>query len=216
QMHPGSGKVSLIWGLIFGLVIGAIDIAYSAILNITNPPFLASLSQSLASLSPVVADVVYTFVASLPIYILLFVSFLLAGIFASRKTKKVSTGMLAGVLVGVLYLVLDLFIATILFYYVFTIPLFTQQGVPASVTRNLFITGVVYSLITELIFIGMGAGIGALGGLIGKGAGTPAQQYPFLAPNPYLPYPGQVHANPNQYPPYGQAAPGQMPPSPPG
>jgi hypothetical protein len=59
QALPSSVKTSLIYGLIFGGIIGVIDIAYTGILDATSPPFQASLFQALSSLNIVLANIIF-------------------------------------------------------------------------------------------------------------------------------------------------------------
>jgi hypothetical protein len=40
---PGSGKISLVYGLIAGLIVGTLDSIYSFYTSATNPPFVQAL-----------------------------------------------------------------------------------------------------------------------------------------------------------------------------
>src|SRR5579859_5408377 len=81
---PGGGKAALQYGLIFGGIIGLIDILYSYYLDAANPAWLGSLLQPFYTLPSVLSTAVTGFIVSLPLYVLLLVFFLLAGLFAAR------------------------------------------------------------------------------------------------------------------------------------
>ena len=219
--RPGGGKAALQYGLIFGGIIGLIDILYSYYLDASNPAWLGSLLQPFYTLPPVLSTAVTGFIVSLPLYVLLLVCFLLAGLFAARNSKRVSTGVIAGLFVGGIYLFVDLFIANLLLTYLIIFPQMTHANYGsglASAESSILVSTVVYSLIAGLILIGVGALVGALGGLIGRGGSVPTQPYAPYAPNPYQAQaPLYINPQPNPYapPPEQPVQPGQMPPYPP-
>lgn len=208
QARPSSGRISLVYGVIFGLIIGGIDLVYSLILDLTNPPFLNSLFQGFAALKldTTLANVLYSLVLSSPVYILLLVSFLLVGLFASRKTNKVSTGVLAALWTGVIFMVVDLIIVNILLLFVFTFPTLSTSGTSSAEVANLesslLTFSVIFSIVAGVISMGIGLGLGALGGLMGRGQGAA----------PVQPYQVPVYANPAQFPYSPMPAPGPASP----
>jgi hypothetical protein len=220
----GGGKSALQYGLIFGGIIGLIDVLYSYLLSVANIPVLGALSSALSSLPPFLFSIIYAFIVSIPIYILLFVSFLLAGLFAARKSKRAASGTMAGLIVGGIYVLVDLLFATLLLLYLVTFPQIAEYTPPASMAStesSILIPAISYSIVAGLILIGIGCLVGLLGGLMGRGGKASTQLYSPYVPNPYQPQPS-VYANPQQdlypygqpvQPPSGQA--GQTPPSPP-
>lgn len=227
--RPAGGRMAFLqFGLIFGGSIGLIDVLYSYFLSVTNLPFLDSLAQALFRLPIFLYNAVYTFILSIPIYVLLFICFLLAGLFAARKAKRVASGTFAGLLVGGVYLVVDLLIANLLLLYLVTFPRLAFQLSPtefANFQGAVLSSALTYSLVAGLLLIGVGALVGSLGGLIGRGStSTPTPQYMTFMPNPSFPQPGQP-GYPNQpgypQPPVFPGQPGQaeqpkQPPSLPG
>src|SRR5579875_1555215 len=174
QKHPAL-KQALIWGISLG-IIQIIVTVLAGILRVSNPG-IALLLELLA------------FLIALAFY-------LLAGLFAARQTHRVSTGTFAGLLTGVFQGILG-FIATIVVD-IATINRVRRvaQGfvnaanIPFHYTNGFIIAAAIIGGLIGLVFAtGLGAGLGALGGLIGRGN---VQQQP-----PSMPYPGQP------YPPYG-------------
>lgn len=188
QTLPGSGKVALKYGLIFGGAIGLIDIIYSVILDAANPGFLDSLAQALSSLNgSILFSILYVLIISLPIYLLLFVAFLLAGRFAARQTHKTSTGLLAGLWAAVLFVVIDLLIANLGLEVLIVFPQIQREdpAAAASIEQSILFNIFFYGIVAGVILIGLGLGIGALGGAMGKGKALPQPAYP--TPQPAYP-----------------------------
>lgn len=220
---PKGGKAALQYGLIFGGGISLIDILYSYLTANGTITWFYSITEPLYRLPLFLYTALGGIIVSMPIYILLFIAFLLAGLFAVRSSKRPSSGTIAGLLAGGIFLVADLFIATILLDLVVVFPQIaatTPHAEVASLESSILIENVVYAVVADLLLLGIGAGIGALGGLMGKSqAPAQAQAYAFVPP--YQPQP-PLYANPN---PYGQPAqpgqpglppqPGQFPPVPP-
>lgn len=174
EKHPAL-KQALIWGISLG-IIQIIVTVLTGILRVSNPA-IALLLELLA------------FLIALTFY-------LLAGLFAARQTHRVSTGTFAGLLTGVFQGILG-FIATIVVD-IATINrvrrvaqgLVNAANIPFHYTNGFIIAAAIIGGLIGLVFAtGLGAGLGALGGLIGRGN---VQQQP-----PSMPYPGQP------YPPYG-------------
>lgn len=216
---PGAKKVAWQYGLIFGGIISLIGTLYSYYLMTANNSWLSNLAQSLSTLPDALYTAVYDLIVSIPFYILIFIFFLLAGFLAARKSKRVISGTIAGLVVGGTHLIVDLFIANILMVLV-VFPRMAQAGYSpslASAESSVLADSVIYSLVVGLILIGVGALVGSLGGLMGRGTGEQVQAY-----SPYTPYPYQTPIPPpppytssNPYAPTQPDQPGQLPPYPP-
>jgi hypothetical protein len=208
---PSSGKIALRYGLIFGLIQAAI-VAIVLLLNAFV--FLGNTGVSLIL-------GVLSFLTGLAAYFV-------AGTLAAKQTGKVSTGTISGLWAGVFYGVIGCIISIAIFLGI-TLPKLLNQyntaGYPSGVSPATFRIGVIAGGVGVYIFglffaIGVGAGIGALGGLLGRSQArkaAPAQPYQ-EQPYPGQPYPGQPYPTPPAYPgqPYpGQPYPGQPYPTPP-
>lgn len=177
---PGSGKTALLYGALFGVCSGLVQILCISLLPRVG--YLLSLLLCAAAL-------------------------LLAGLFASKRTGRVSTGTLAGLWSGLFCSVIVVGVLTVMVLIAThdpTIMNAVMSGVqssnmPYSITPQqmvlyIGIFMVILGVVWVAVGIGTGAGIGAIGGLIGKSM-SPAAQY---APQPYASYP----VAPN-YPQYG-------------
>lgn len=212
QTHalPSSGKVAIDSGLISGLIVGIIDTGYSIYISAANPPFVQSLFNVLpSSFDYTLSDTIVTLIMSIPIYILLFIACVQAGLLAARKTQEVKAGLLAGLWTGIIYVIIDVVVATVIITYLVAV-FQIVQGVPGTSWADLadqssLNFGLSFSIITGLIVIGIGTGLGALGGLLGKNMERPVQldqsYTTVLLSNPYQ---GQS--------PYSQELPRQTPP----
>lgn len=179
QIRTRSGNPALQNGLLFGVILGAIEVA---------------LPLTLGSLGYLIGLIFY----------LGMVGF--AGYRASARTGKVSTGLVAGLLVGLFSSFIgSLFIFISILPNIDNFRKMMQQnattfnqGYAINYTNNL----VIISLVLVLVFVIIGSsalalGIGSIGGAIGKGKApvppTPALPYPY-------PYPGQ-YPDPRYMPP---------------
>ena len=194
QVQTRTGNPALQNGLLFGIILGVIEVVLS--LTLGNIGFLICL-------------VIY----------LGLVGF--AGYRASARTGKVSTGLVAGLLVGLFSSIigsLGLFIYTLPNVDALRQQLQQQantfnQGITINYTTNVVI-GLLVLLLFILILASsvLALGIGAIGGAIGKG-NAPAQPPPY----PPYPYPGQYpdprYMPPPAYPPQ-EYVPPQAYPSP--
>lgn len=220
QTLPGSGKVALKYGLIFGGAICLIDILYSIVLDTTHPGFLDSLAQALSSLHDMLFITLYVLIVSLPLYLLLMVAFLAAGLFSARQTHKASTGMLAGLWAATLFGVIDLLIANLGLDLLIMFPQIQRENsaaVAVSIEQGVISSTFSYGIVAGLILIGLGLGIGALGGAMGKGKAQPQPAYPPPLLKPYpapanQPYPTPPYASPQPFLPGQPPPPGQFPP----
>jgi hypothetical protein len=222
QQNPppvvSTGKIAFRYGLIFGIIQTVIALITALVTSLTDPLKLnAGLSLGLGSL----------------IFLTSLVAYFIAGTFASRQTGKVSTGTISGLWTGVFYGVLGCIITVVLFLtiqYPKLVNQYNTVGYPANATASEFqlglvIAGVGLPILGLFLAIGIGAGIGALGGLLGRSQArknAPPQPYP-AQPYPAHPYQGQPYppqsypAQPNQGPsypgqpyPYTQPHPGQQ------
>ncbi len=148
----------------------------------------------------------------------------LAGMFTARQNGKVGSATIAGLIAGVLgglvagiIVVIGLAVGPIP-------PTPTASGI--QITRSLLILGGVFAAIfIWLFYAGLGAGVGAIGGLIGRN--THRSRYPapgyqesmyqgYPQPGAYPPPPGGS-PYPGAYPPpggYAEPQPGAYPPPP--
>lgn len=201
-------KASLVYSLIFGSIIGGLDIIYALILDLGHLPFLNSFSDMLFKafyrFPPIFFDIVYNLIINAPLYILLLVALLVAGVFAARKSKKVSAGLLAALWTGLLFLLVDILIVGVLFSFLIVFPQYAQDVTPASELAGFeaaTLTGIfTYVLITDIILVAIGLGLGALGGLMGRGSQPVQLAQPYPSPYAFQPYQTPVYANPQHFP----------------
>ena len=197
-MQTRSGNPALQYGLLFGVILGIIEIAFSL---------------TLGGLGFIIGFFVYLVLTGL------------AGYRASARTGKVSTGLVAGLLSGLFSSIiasLALFIFTLTNIDTLRQELQQQantfnQGIAINYTNSVVIELVVLFLVIVIICSSLLAlGIGAAGGAIGKSKAPlpPAPQYP-----PYQ-YPGQGqypesrYMPPPSYPPQEFIPPQNYPPTP--
>ncbi len=213
-------------GLIFGLIVGvlraadlgagvAVELVFGN--QLSDPQIFAS--QALP----------YLLLISLASFLLFFVAlalYLLAGVFAARETGGVGSGSIAGLIAGAIAGVIGAAI-TIGVYASGLNPTTSSLTTPAdpSASTVLLIFAIMSSVVGIALDIGFGAGMGALGGLIGKSAYEKGRPAPAAMPGMYVPpwvyapgaYPPPYWA-PSPYPPYapypqaGAQWPGEYPP----
>jgi len=144
---PTSWKVALLCGALIGVSLGVLVIAQ--ILFLPTSIYLFGL-------------------LGLPMP-----AFLLAGLLAAKRTGRVSTGTLAGLWSGVFsnIIVWALFIAVVAVYHdaVVSAALSSGIGLDPQNTELYILEVLVFCAISSLLLMmGVGSGLGALGGLIGK------------------------------------------------
>lgn len=209
-----SGKPAVRWGLIFGAIIGALSLASIGL------QFAMSGGKSFASSTTGFSGLSCLF----PLLDLALI--FIAGMLASRANGKVGTGSIAGLLAAVVGGLVNTVASVII---LLTLPLsYFEDAIRKSQAQNggtltpdqvhqaaqvALIVGIVVIVIVWLVEIGIGAGVGALGGLVGKGQYKgPVQAYqealyqgmppqPGAYPPPPPPYPGQPGAYPPPPPP---------------
>ena len=175
---PRTGSPALRQGLIFGVILAVVEIAFS---------FLSQII-ALGLLGSIIALVIYL------------VFGILAGRRASALTGKVGTGVLAGFLAGLIASVISSIVSIIL-----TLTnidairqnaqqIANQQGLHITYTNALVIQSVILALVFVIILSALIAlGGGAIGGYIGRSRApisqTPYEESMFVPPPP--PPPGQ-------------------------
>jgi len=175
-MQARSGKPALQNGLLFGTILGIVEIV---------------LSFLLGTLGFIINVLLFLFIVGY------------AGYRASTRTGKVSTGLVAGFPFGLLSSVIASI--PLLIYYLSNIDTFREQlqqqmganslyqGI--TLTNNLIIASVILFLVVLVAGATLlGLGVGSIGGAIGKGQAQPPPmtQYPTSMP----PYPPQGYAPP--------------------
>lgn len=191
---PDSGKTALLFGALFGICAGLIQIL---------------LFFALAGVG---------YLLSLVFWI---VALLLAGLLASKRTGKVSTGTLAGLWSGLIGGVMVMGVFALVMLIATHDPSFMNafmsgvrsSNMPYSITSQQMVLymGLFVVIVTAawlLVSIGAGAGIGAIGGVIGKTM-SPAPQHGW---QPYPAYPAAQNS-PQYAPPQApiSAPPGALP-----
>jgi hypothetical protein len=183
-MPAHARAIALQRGLIFGLAQTAIAVVILLLNTFVNTN--AGLALLLAAVN----------------FLLSLAAYFGAGILASRQTGQLSTGTFAGLWAGVCYGVLNFIISLLLFLQVAfpralailsTSPDFASN--PDAVRLGVIAGGVGIELLGSLLAIGLGAGLGALGGLLGRSRSPlqPASLTPAVYPPPpsYPPFVGQ-------------------------
>lgn len=186
QVTPRQGNAAFIWkwGVIFGIILGAIQIILSLL--------------SLGTIGTIIEVLVWL------------IGFFLIGIFAARRTGRVGTGALMGLVTGLIGGLIVVIFAIIQISA--NGPEITRaidqavssaqrQGrhISLSEVRAIAIVGIVIGLIVTVGFeLGLGAGIGALGGLVGRSQARPVAPPP-AADNMWTP-PPTFPQQPPQYP----------------
>lgn len=196
-MQTRSGNPALQYGLLFGVILGIIEIAFSL---------------TLGGLGFIIGFIIYLGLTGL------------AGYRASARTGKVSTGLVAGLLAGLFSSIiasLALFIFTLANIDLLRQELQQQantfnQGIAINYTNSVVIELVVLFLVIVIIGSSLLAlGIGAAGGAIGKSKAPqpPAPQYPYPYPGQGQ-YPAPQYMPPPSYPPQEFIPPQNYPPTP--
>lgn len=176
QTVTRSGSPAVRQGLIFGVIIGVIQIIIALIGLIAS---LGTLGLIFSLLSIIVALVCY----------------LLAGIRSSQQTGKVSTGLLAGLIAGLIGSIIS-FVETLIYTFINANSLAAtaqrvanQNHVNFHYTAGLIISGIaIYGVGLIILAVVVGLAVGSIGGAIGKRqARIPEQSYQeamFQAPPP--------------------------------
>jgi hypothetical protein len=199
--QPGTSKVAFRYGLIVGLILAAFE---SAILLFNTFGTLATANVVLA-----LALSGFGLLAGLAAYGV-------AGFMASKQTGKVSTGTIAGLWTGTFYGIICFIVSMTLFFGI-NFPKAMELANNSTSISNIeayragfIIGGVGFAIFGILLAIGLGAGLGALGGLIGKSQAKvlPTPEMPY--PSPQQPLYQQAPAYPPQQSVTGQPYPSQL------
>jgi hypothetical protein len=186
---PKSGKIAFQQGLFFGLVLAGINDA----LFILNSVFNQTPTVTGANSGAVGTAFVISFAVGCLIFLLDLGAFLGAGILASRQTARLSTGVFAGMWAAGIYGFID-FIVKVVIQFTVTIPATTQslQGSRSTGAQSaadvLGLLGLVGAFLLVLAAVGLGAGLGVLGGLIGRNISKVKLPERMLVAYPGVPY----------------------------
>ncbi|HVU69743.1 MAG TPA: hypothetical protein VHD63_21600 [Ktedonobacteraceae bacterium] len=212
---PSTGRTAFQTGLIFGAAQAVIACSILFINTYASPGLGLGLLLSVLS-----------FLTGLAAYFC-------SGILAARQNGKVKTGTFAGMWTGAVYGVIGLIVSIGLFLQVTYPRLIDVAASSGLYTDNIeaYKTGAMIGGIGSAVFgvffaIGLGAGLGALGGLVGRNmspfkplpavqvyAVYPGQPAPYIPGQPVPIVPGQPYA-PSQPVPYVPGSPVVSPPAP--
>jgi hypothetical protein len=183
SIPPKAGKVAFKQGLILGLILTGVAITIQLTNTFVNNTYEARAIASSLSIASILFGLVAYFIA---------------GILAAKQTGKVSTGTFAGMWTGSIFGIINLVVSMVVFFQI-TLPRLLDSTLAASSPNpEVFKTAATIGGVGALIFgslfaVGLGAGLGALGGLIGKKTSKiqPVVAVPVYPDYPYQPYPGQ-------------------------
>ena len=169
---PKTGNPALRNGLIFGLILAALNIA-NVILQWVTGSYAATVTaanNAASGTSSPVGNGAATALGCLLFLVALALCFI-AGMNTSRATGKVGSGAIAGLITGLVGEIIGgiISVVVVLVLVVPNINIPTGGTVSQSTIVAILIGTVVLGLILGLIIDGgIGAGVGALGGLVGK------------------------------------------------
>jgi hypothetical protein len=210
-----SGRVALRWGLIIGIILAVVNDSIYVISSLVSAHSLSGISSTSSSIVSAASGV--SLGLSCLAFLLGLAAYFVSGILASRQTALVRTGVFAGMWTGGVYGVIDLVVKLIV---IFTITLPAEQAILSNASavtapsQFIAIGAILEVIVALLLAVGVGAGLGALGGLIGRSNARkrmPQQVYAeqmYQPPigGPYAPYPQNAPAP--FAPPYGDPAQG--------
>lgn len=209
---PSSGKTAFQYGLIFGIILAVIEAA----IQITSTLITVANMNSSTYPGAMGAQTGVSLVLGIGGFLLSLAAYFVAGIMASNKTGKVSTGTLAGLWAGLFYGVVGFVIGMIVLFAI-VLPKMTDLGSATGdmssssyevVRTAAIVGGVIGAVFGIAIALGIGAGMGALGGLVGRSSSKVAPRGDAVYPH-YPPY----QAQPQPYPVQGQPLPEQSYPA---
>src|SRR5579871_5438011 len=215
-----SGSPAVRYGLIFGGIIGVLRLISTAIQYGTGGrrAFAAStgtFSSGSGSGGGALAFACLSLIVGLALYFL-------AGMFAARETGRTGSGAISGLLAGVIggaisaviSLVAALTVPAADWYAVFADAHVKNVSSPSAAKAAGIIVVLLLAVVGLAFATGIGAGVGALGGLLGKGQNrgpvNPYQQSFYQgSPQGFSPPPGYPPTG--GYPPQGSYPPPGMP-----
>ncbi|HEY7419746.1 MAG TPA: hypothetical protein VH593_31490 [Ktedonobacteraceae bacterium] len=174
NLLKGSGRIALQQGLLFGIILAVLIITLNSIVSLTGLSIQLTLSFNRSGhMSANQAAQMASFLVSAPAYVLSVVLYFITGWRASKLAGKATMGALAGLLMAVVAGVL-VGIIDIGFLLLVTLPAIAREysanhlPVSSSYAGSLLRSTISSSVITLLLTMVLGAGIGMLGGLLGQ------------------------------------------------
>jgi hypothetical protein len=183
------GRAALLWGTVFGFVLFGIGFVVDLIL----PRLLLTNHLSITT---------YSYISLAIGSVIALSGYFVAGLLAGRQARSVVAGTFAGLITAAIQHVVGIIASSVILTIV--------EHVSQRVLTFLFVSDLIYLV----IYIGLGAGAGALGGLAGRASAGGAQVVVGYPPPGY--YPGGMPAYPPPAGPYPQGpyAPNVQPPYP--
>jgi len=192
------GGIAALWGLLFGVL--------AAMLAVLDRIFTARAAAPRAGLALLPGGGLVR-IALVAVGLLFF---FLAGVFAARAARLVEPGIVAGLLAG---LVVGLTAIALTLLAIGDIQSSVPRRLAASRALHVLEGGAIVRALVILILAALvGAGLGALGGLAGRGRPVPPAAYPSATPPPSPAAPhtgGPAMPQPSYTPPPGYPDPGQ-------
>lgn len=156
------GNPAVRWGLIFGgllLIVGLINLAIQFAMGSLDPNAATAIAAQPGRIGPLLGLGCLFFLIEGSL-------FFLAGMFTARENGRVGSAAIAGLIAGVVYAIIGAIVEVLTLNGRFSQML---PNVSAARLQSIFI--VVAIIVVILIFVfsgGIGAGIAALGGLVGR------------------------------------------------
>lgn len=156
-----TGKIALKYGFIFGAILAACAVLATIVNTIYSrflPVLQAQYHLSYSALS------LYSLVLVGIFMLIHWAIYFLAGIFTARRARRVSTATIACLWAGLCYLIMYVILFSIGQVIIFS----TMAKLGSFVDASSFLVIGIRAVITLILDIGLGIGIGALGGLLGR------------------------------------------------
>jgi hypothetical protein len=173
QKHGG-----FLQGLLFGVILVAIAIAWFFLANFFTGLFFISLNISFSAIS-----IFTTVIALIHIIIINGIVYFCAGIFGAKRTGRVSGGVMTS-LWSCLWFIIGTIVIEVIAAALTIADL--SKRFPAESTnfaQEIILTNLFWLVIFFIISVGVSAGLGALGGLIGRDSAH-KHQPPMMPPMP--------------------------------
>ena len=175
------GNPAVKWGLIFGgllLLVGLIDLGIQFATGSLDPNAATAIAAQPGRIGPLLGLGCLFFLIEVSL-------FFLAGMFTARENGRVGSAAIAGLIAGVVYAVIAAIVEVITLN-----GRFAQILPNASAARLQSIFIVVAIIVVLLVFVfsgGIGAGIAALGGLVGRSQYERTHTPPLMQGSMYTP-----------------------------